>query len=237
MAENDLSLKARAKLVILWIWRSVRRASFVDIAALIIALFALHSSERSAKEQERTLEASRHALETAVSTASSQLQIIQKQYEEELKRAQRKAALIFLIEGKKYTDPKSDGPLRLRRSKEGPVHFDGVIRNVGDAVAEHPIVLIVATPNTVTISERGEPTGRMPNVVQMSGITVHDIYPYDVALTDYAYNLDINAPAEVKSFDLSWKFIGANFPAHRFDVAVELVEEAPSPIPSQSPSP
>jgi len=200
----------------------------VAAVSLVIAIAAYQDATRSGAEQQKTLDASRGALEAVVERATNQqklleraagtldtqLSLLQEQTTRELERLGRRPQVEIAL---------GQVPWKvLQTAPAVPVlfgqlwqTFDFTVKNTGTAPAVRPTVLISAQPPTVFVDQAGLRMAERPNhsTYQFSGPTVQDVLPFSQVNTSYQYSVDVTVPQGVGEFDLQFRIFAENLPA------------------------
>jgi len=201
-------------------------AFIISIASLYIALASYQEAQKSGAEQQRSLEASRKALESVIETAQKQrtlleenlktasthLALVQQQRKEEMRRLAKKPGVEIGLGSISSKQLKALKHINVAVDENNVATFNFLVTNIGDAPVIQPDVLIIAEPRNVLLDQRGNRVSKRDNhnVVQFSGPTSLDLLPFEISKTPYAYTIDAVVPPTVKEFSLDFSIYGLN---------------------------
>jgi len=231
----------------------------IAVFSLVLAVAVYRDSARSGAEQQRTLTASRAALEAVVDRATtqqklleitvgtldsqqkameraagtldSQLVLIREQTDRELEKLRRKPVIQVALGDLPWYKIRTNPRISFL-FKEPKETFHFIVSNVGTAPAIRPTTIIRTSPEKVFVAGQGDGPGRRPNVYQISGLGAADILPITEAKTGYSFAVDISVPNDVNEFDLYFRMFGENLAATEFSLHV-LVTRPPKPPASE----
>lgn len=209
----------------------------ISLFSLYVALAAFDYARQAGAEQGASLDASRRALESVVATAQKQQELldeslkvsaghfalVKQQREDELRRLAQKPRFEFALGSIAEKELREQQRIRVRADQRGIVEFDFIVKNVGDATARQPVLLVNAQPPTVGVSEHGQ-ARRTANayLLQIGGLAVMDMPPFQIAKTPYRYSVDAFVPPDVGAFSLTFKMWGDNAPVHEITVQLDV---------------
>jgi hypothetical protein len=209
-------------------------SDFVNISVLLVAVVSLYvavatymDAKASAEQQQKTLDASRMALETVVHTAQgqqnlleqnletskTQLSVVQAQWRQEQDRQSRRAQLSMVsLNGTPWeTIDQNHDNIQVVIPPAGWIRMAFVLRNTGTASLVHPIYIVFATLENVFVGGADFRVGRNNhNQFQQSGVNVLDVLPHSVSGTDFNISVDVTVPNPIQNFDLTFRALGEN---------------------------
>jgi hypothetical protein len=207
----------------------------IALLSLYVAVLAFQDAQKSGQEQKASLEKSREALESVVATATRQqelldkalhvssahFELVQKQSEEEARRLARKPLLEFAIGEISEVELTKLPLINLTADKFDVVAIDFRVKNVGDAAALKPVLIVSSQPASVKLSERGQrPVASNP--LQFAGLTSLDIQPFSIAGTSYRYPIDAWAPNDRPLFVITFSIYAENAPQKQLTINVQV---------------
>ncbi len=194
---------------------------FLTVAAVVIAIGSYRAAEHSSAQQQKTLDASRGALEAAVKSLQSLTSVAEDFYKREAERERRqpKVEVSFrqsLQVGSSET--KLAATVHKFELIGSPAKIFFLVRNFGTAPVAKPTYLLTATPSTVRVICAAEfPQGRPstdPNRCQFNGI--RDIAPMSVTKMPDALGVELQFPDGTSEFNLEFALWGVNLAQRRF---------------------
>lgn len=206
--------------------------------AVYVAIVSYRLTVEAAKDQQVSLDASRRALESVVSvaraqqdllrqtldTSQAQLRILQEQWKKEEERLARKPEVEISFGTVPWSVLRRNPTLALPASSEGWSTFTFLVVNRGNAPVVKPMVLIVAKPSIVKLDQVGYHQASRPNhnVYLFSGPNVVDLQPASLAGRPYSFAVDAWAPAELTGSDLEFSIMGENLKVRTVRIHFEI---------------
>ena len=209
----------------------------VSLVALFVALAAFDAAREAGNEQRAALDASRKAIESAVGTAQKQqqlldenlkiasthLELVRQQQEEEIRRLAQKPRFEFAL-GPFQEDALNKVRIRVRPNEHHVVELVLSVKNVGEVTARRPILRASATPASVALSEHGQGLrSKDPNVLQIGGSSAMDMPPSSASQAPSRYAIDIFVPPNINTFSILFRVWAENAPTHAVTAEFEII--------------
>ena len=223
---------------------------FIGIVSLVVAIAAFREAQEGGKQQQEALDASRKALEQVVVTARTQqelmerslktsmeqhklleasvnvtgehLALYQQQVEAEKKRLAQKPKFVFELQQGLNEQRLATETCDVTLGVDHTFGLDLHIKNVGDATALDPNLLIVASSKAVEVrpTKGGNPSLES-FILIMPPSALGPIEPHHLSNLERLVEVKVDPKTE-RSFTLTIKLSGSNFKAHEVVMRVNV---------------